>query len=226
MKQYYTYAYLREDGSPYYIGKGKVRNRCKYRIGAKHTSTTVAPLDRQIVLKTFDSEFDAFKHEIYMISLFGRKDLGTGILHNKTDGGEGASNISEYARKRTSQIHKGKVLSEETKSKISKTRKKRGYKCSEEQKQYFSNLYKGEGNPNYGKKHSEETLEKISKGTRGKNTKTRHFISPTGEQIIITDLRKFCDENGLNRNCMINIHNGYGKSYKGYRKAPVPTETP
>jgi hypothetical protein len=225
MQKYYTYAYLREDGTPYYIGKGKERNGRKDRMRARHFGTTVPPLQRQLVLKTFDSEFDAYKHEMYMIAIFGRKDLGTGILHNRTDGGEGSSNVSDFSRKRTSEVHKGKVLSEETRRKISETRKKRGYACPKEIKEYFSKLYSGEGNPNYGKKHSPETLKKISEGTRGKNTKIRHFITPTGEYITITDLRKYCDENGLNRHCMINLHNGHCKSYKGYRKAPLASET-
>jgi hypothetical protein len=225
MQKYYTYAYLREDRTPYYIGKGKERNGRKDRMKARHFATTVPPLHRQLVLKIFDSEFDAYKHEIYMIAVFGRKDLGTGILHNKSGGGEGISNMSEYARKRTSETHKGKVLSEETKRKIGETRKRRGYTCSEEQKQKYSEMYTGEGNPNYGKKHSPETLKKISEGTLGKNTKTRHFITPTGERITITDLRKYCNENRLNHICMINLHNGYGKSYKGYKKASISNET-
>ena len=37
------------------------------------------------------TEEEAFKHEIYMITLFGRKDLSTGILHNRTNGGDGTS---------------------------------------------------------------------------------------------------------------------------------------
>lgn len=222
---YYTYAYLREDGTPYYIGKGKERNGRKDRIRARHVGITVPPLHRQLLLKTVDCEFDAYKHEMYMITVFGRKDLRTGILHNKTDGGEGSSGMSESRKEICSKTHKGKVLSEETKRKIAKTRKKRGYGCTEEQKQHFSKLYTGEGNSNYGKKHSPETLKKISEGTRGKNTKTRYFITPTGEHITITDLRKFCDDNGLNHNCMINIHNGHGIYHKGYSKAPFANET-
>jgi hypothetical protein len=223
---YYTYAYLREDRTPYYIGKGKKRYG-KYfsRTTAFHENISIPPRERILILKQFDLEFDAYKHEMYMISVFGRKDLGTGILYNRTDGGDGPTNMSDYARKRCSETHKGKILSEETKSKISSTRKERGYKLNEEQKQRYSKMFSGEGNPNYGKKHSSETLKKISEGTRGKNTKTRYFITPTGEHIIITDLRKFCDEMGLNHTCMINLHNGYGKSYKGYRKAPISNES-
>lgn len=29
-----------------------------------------------------------------MIAVFGRKDLGNGIIHNKTNGGDGSSNQS------------------------------------------------------------------------------------------------------------------------------------
>lgn len=95
MKKYYTYAYLREDGTPYYIGKGsksraRKRNRNDVKLGN----------NKMIILKYFELEFDAYKHEMYMINLYGRKDNGTGILHNRTDGGDGVSNrvISENHR--------------------------------------------------------------------------------------------------------------------------------
>lgn len=226
MKEYYTYAYLRKDRTPYYVGKGKKRYGKYYsRTTAFHENISIPPKERILILKEFELEFDAYKHEIYMISVFGRKDLGTGILHNRTSGGDGHADMSDYVRKKCSEIHKGKVLSEETKQKISSTRKKRGYKCSEEQKQKYSKMYSGEGNPNYGKKHSQETLKKISEGTRGKNTKIRQYITPQGELITITNLREYCEENSLNHNCMINLYNGYDKSYKGYRKAQISNDT-
>ena len=87
MNNYYTYAYLREDGTPYYIGKG--RNNRAYKEDCR--SVKVPHKDRILFLKTDLTEEDAFKHEIYMISILGRKDIKTGILRNLTDGGEGFS---------------------------------------------------------------------------------------------------------------------------------------
>tara|TARA_R110000868_G_scaffold407208_1_gene688430 strand:+ start:174 stop:956 length:783 start_codon:yes stop_codon:yes gene_type:complete len=104
MKKYYTYAYLREDRTPYYIGKGS-GNRAYRR-----TKKCIKPpkdKSRIIFLKQNLTEEEAFKHEKYMIAVFGRKDLGTGILHNRTDGG---NNPPSW---------KGKKHSEETKKKLS-----------------------------------------------------------------------------------------------------------
>lgn len=88
---YYTYAYLREDKTPYYIGKGKGK-----RIYNKRGRPCSTPKDKSriIFLKQNLTEKEAFKHEIYMIAVFGRKDLGTGILYNKTNGGDGIGGFS------------------------------------------------------------------------------------------------------------------------------------
>ena len=226
MNEYYTYAYLREDGTPYYIGKGKKRKlgNAYSRTLAEHRNISIPPKDRITILKHFDLEFDAFKHEMEMIEFYGRKDLDTGILHNKSAGGEGVSNVSQEQRERNSRLHKGKVLSYETRKKISETRKARGYKPSEELKQHYSRIFTGKGNPNYGNKHTPETLKKISSGTRNKNLKTRHFITPDGEPVTITNLREYCEKHNLNHNCMRNLSNGYGKSYKGYTRLTILKE--
>ena len=92
-KNFYTYAYMREDGTPYYIGKGRGYRawNCHARCAAQRPSDP----SRIILLKKNLSEEDAFKHEKYMIAILGRKDLGTGILRNQSDGGEGSSGFSE-----------------------------------------------------------------------------------------------------------------------------------
>jgi hypothetical protein len=80
---FYTYAYLRKDGTPYYIGKGKGRRAWK-----KHDSVRLPPDDRILILKDNLTEEEAFRHEVFMIDAFGRKDLGTGILRNQSPGGD------------------------------------------------------------------------------------------------------------------------------------------
>jgi hypothetical protein len=88
---YYVYAYLRDDFTPYYIGKGK-ENRAydkKYRITKPPTDTS-----KIVFLYKNLTEQEAFIIEQDYISILGRKDNKTGILRNLTDGGEGLANPS------------------------------------------------------------------------------------------------------------------------------------
>jgi hypothetical protein len=149
--RFYTYAYLREDRTPYYIGKGSGE-----RVYKKDRRVR-PPKDksRVIFLKQNLTEEESFRHEIYMIAVFGRKDLGTGILHNRTDGGEGASNISEATRRKRSERMKGKNNPMYGKSFSEKSRIKRSEKMS------------GKNNPFYGKSHSEETKKRWSEQRKG-----------------------------------------------------------
>jgi hypothetical protein len=123
---FYTYAYLREDGAPYYIGKGKGHRAYRKRKG----EVGQPPKDpsRILILKKNLTEEEAFKHECYMISVLGRKDVGTGMLINMTEGGQGPSGHrrteSQESRQRKSiaqkgnQNRKGIPHTEEAKEKI------------------------------------------------------------------------------------------------------------
>ena len=116
---YYTYAWLREDMTPYYIGKG-IRNRayCPHRRGDTYMSPP--PRDRVLFLKKNLAEFDAYKHENYIISILGLKSEG-GILINMSYGGEGSSGrvLSEETKEKIRQKNKNKKLTKEHRKKVS-----------------------------------------------------------------------------------------------------------
>lgn len=144
---YYTYAYLREDRTPYYIGKGKG----KRAFTGPHRNVPVPKeKERILILKSGLTEEEAFKHEIYMIAVFGRKDKGNGILHNFTNGGDGKS---------------GWTTPDEVREKQSLT--KRGD---------LNPMYRipSELHPMYGKTHTEKTKMHLSKLHTGR----KWFKSP------------------------------------------------
>lgn len=88
---YYVYAYIRDKdsdtakaGSPYYIGMGTFRRA----FDKKHRVEIPASKSNIIIISKNLTNFGARVLERKLIRWYGRKDLGTGILHNKSDGGE------------------------------------------------------------------------------------------------------------------------------------------
>lgn len=175
---FYVYAYVRKsNGLPYYIGKGK-----HVRMIEKHPGISVPKNHKYIIILEQNlSEVGALALERRYIRWWGRIDLKTGILRNKTDGGEGSANLSLETRNKISQKLKGRPQSQESKEKRKKYAgekhhaygKKRdqeiikkvseslsGRKLSEETKNRMSEGRMGEKNHNYGKRKSPETIAK------------------------------------------------------------------
>ena len=194
--RFYTYAYLREDKTPYYIGKGSNNRIHKSRKGVKPPKNK----SRIIFLKRNLTEEEAFKHEIYMISIFGRKDLETGILLNKTNGGEGASGVirSLEFKSNLSEINKNKILSKEHKEKI-------------------GNAQRGDKNHNYGKSASQETRRKMSRAQLGEKHPKANWWKITyknGNMIEICGLPTWCKENGYSCGNIYGIYLKLRKTHK------------
>jgi hypothetical protein len=114
--EYYVYAYMRDNNTPYYIGKGKNDRAWSPHVGCN------MPKDKTkiLMMETNLTEIGALALERRYIRWYGRKNINTGILRNLTDGGEGCSgmNHSDEVRMRISKTLKGKKHSEQHKLNI------------------------------------------------------------------------------------------------------------
>jgi hypothetical protein len=97
---FYVYAYLRQNNTPYYIGKGLGK-----RAWNKGKGEVYPPVDlsKIIIVESNLSDIGALAIERRLIEWYGRKDKNTGILRNKSDGGDGATGAKR------SEEHKKKI---------------------------------------------------------------------------------------------------------------------
>lgn len=205
------YAWLDQNGDPYYIGKTKcLKTRTRHHRWRMDSGVNLPKYNklRKLLREGFkweilvledgipDNEWKA--QECHWIKLYREQGCK---LYNLTDGGEGMSNASDELKKRLSKARQGHFVSEETKRKISESNK--GRKFSKEHKKKLRAARKK-------RVTSKETREKCSKTSRGKiNICQFKCISPDGtEHITERGLSAFCREHELSRPLMSKVANG------------------
>lgn len=197
----YVYQHIRLDkNEPFYIGVGSHKGRAYSKDGRNNIWKKIVKKAGYFVEILIDNitRKEALEEEKRLISLYGRINNKTGILSNLTDGGDGGSGIvrSKEYKERISKLYKekckfdrsmiepmhaynrGRPLSEETKRKLSESKK--GRKLTEEHKaklrgrpspakrpeirKKLSELFKGRPIPEEQKKRISETLKGKSNG--------------------------------------------------------------
>jgi anti-sigma28 factor (negative regulator of flagellin synthesis) len=171
MENTVVYIHKRKDTNEvFYVGIGKIqrpyhkskRNKYWKSIVNKHG------YDIEIIHKDLSWE-NACKIERQLISQYGRLDLGTGILVNMTDGGEGNQNIiyTDEWREKQRIASTGRIQTEETKKK--RALRQTGIKFSKDRKKNISKSKKGTqvGSNNPSAVLSEDKVSKIKELIRG-----------------------------------------------------------
>jgi hypothetical protein len=240
-KRYYVYHIINPiTFRLFYVGKG-VGYRCRQHLTDKPQYAHNKRLNGYIrnlinnntpptIIKIAENLPEEYAYELEELEIkkYGRVGFEeNGILLNILESGRPPSFKGE------NHPFYGKKHTEESKRKMSETEKKK-----------FSD---GMVHPLLGKNHSQETIDKIKKSKKGQkpsekaiqnsiesrlgkpqtdyqkqrareaNEKTWRIITPEGEEVIITNLRQYSLERGLDPGNMMHVAAGRQKQHKGYK---------
>jgi hypothetical protein len=180
---FYTYLWLREDGTPYYVGKGsgdRAYNQNGHRVRKPSD-------DARVIVQKFENEDEAFFAEKFLIALYGRIDNATGCLSNLTDGGENPPS------------GKGKKKNPESVKKTAENN--RGKKRTEEQRRRISEAHKGLPSSMKGRTHTEVAKQKNREAHLGvSHVGIKFSHCKKGHDLSIT---AYVNPNTGNRHCRV-----------------------
>ena len=235
MNNCYVYCLIDpKNGVPFYIGKGKGTRMYSHERDVKNgkiPNTNNTYLFRKIkkihtsglsviykkIIENIDDDM-ALSVEVKEIRKVGRANLGLGPLCNLTDGGEGNS---------------GKVVSEESKHKMSLTAKERlkdpckhpmfhKYHSQKSKKKMSLSAKIRFLDPEEHKKTSDTTRRGMySSGFIDRISKEITMVSPEGIIVTAKNISQFCRDHNLQNGNLYKVLRGKMKTHRGWS---LPTE--
>ena len=216
MKKYFYVYYSYEEYGRGYIGKRECK--CLPEEDIKYfgsfTDKTFKPTQK-IILKTFDSVEDALEvesilHDFYEIDKnphFANRARQTSkkfYYINPSENMLGENNPAKRpeVRKKISDSAKKRVLSEETRRKISS-----------------SNMGKKSPKGMLGKKLTEEQRQKVREKKVARDNKIWIIKDPEGKIHTTNNLKYFCNLNNLTDSAMHHVISGKRNHHKGWTRA-------
>lgn len=221
MKTHVVYAFIDENGSPFYVGKtNDLKIRKQAHLYEVKKGNTLPKYNKLRKLFREGHEFDSLiivleegihhdhidNKEIYHIRRLREKGYK---LRNLTDGGEGMSNPSPELIEKIRQARIGTKRSEESKKRMSEARK--GIKFSEEHKKNLSRARQQ-------RVITQVTKDKCSQTSKGKiNIKKYELTDPQGNvHITENGLSLFCEQHHLTRANLVQVADGKRLHHKGW----------